>query len=887
MAVLFERVYDSFKYGHSKRGAEGKPDIRKPYSNDGYLRESALYRKWPGCKELLDFGDTVVRHINYYEDKATNEKKLIAVVDDGTTVTAYTFDLFGKKTSLGNVASATGSFISSDQLRGATASVLVLGFSKTSPQQFNGTTLAALTGWPPTYPTTAVTEVNRANTELLTIGNPWIVRAHNSRINLSGDKNNPDEIYQSALNRADVYTPSGTTVGRATYLSITDGDSKGGIRWLESWKGRLVAFKKAAIALIDGFHDVSVAGTNPYRLATQPLEQGSDSPYSIVKTQNDIRYLDNKGIYRSINADLANISDLRSTDLSYDVQEYFEAIPTHAYPYVIGVNYLKKNYIWLGHHKGFTQREKTDNTSALWNLDRQQSAAAASGYITFSVNPTAAATITINSVVFTFIAGSSTATDIHIGTTLAATLEEAAAVLNASVNASVTPATYSATDTRININYDTVGTAGNSFTLAASVATVSAATLTGGLAGTGFNDSSGYANTLTNNGTVTQSLGFNLYQDGCIKLNGTNQWLSSTTATNNGTAYTDLSVECEINPSALPSSGNTAYVIAEDTAAGKYAIYLKNNSGTQQIVFSVWDSSNTERSATYNYTTPVTWNTWTSITGTWDGTTLTLYVNGEERNTAACASIRVAGSNGVAIGSSTVAGANYFAGKIDDVRVQNTNIDYATISTFYNGVSRRQNRVQALDYGTVSDKGSTINGWDMVSDQAYITAACEIDNYLLTGTSDGKILLEYTGDTRGLSGRPARLTLGWDDLGQYTDGSVIPRNAKDKEKQITEIIIEYAGTEGGKLITEVAYTNDMSGGSYEIDLINDASTGWGSEWGTAEWGTGEGRRQLSNLPDQPIYPYNCGKKFQITLHTWLENKPIDIIRVLVKGKLLN
>ena len=774
MAVLFERVYTDFRYGHSKRAVEGKPDIRKAYSNDGYIRESSLYRKWPGCKELVDFGDTVVRHMNFYEVKSTGEKKLIAVTDDGTTVTVYNFTLEGKKTSLGNVSSATGSFISSDQLRGATASVLVLGFSKTTPQQYNGSALAGLTGWPPTYPTTAVTEVNRADTELATIGNPWIVRAHNGRINLSGDSNNPDEIYQSALNRADVYTPSGTTVGRATYLSITDGDSKGGIQWLESWKGRLVAFKKATIALIDGFHDRSVAGTNPYRLATQPLEQGSNSPFSIVRTQNDIRYLDNKGIYRSINADLANISDLRSTDLSYDVQEYFEAIPMHSYPYVQGVNYAKKNDIWLGHYKGFSQREKTDNTSGLWNLNGD------------------------------------------------------------------------------------------------------------------LKDKSGNENTLTNNGTSVHSLGFNLYQDGCIKLNGTTQWLSTTTASNNGTAYTALTVEAEINPSALPSSGNTAYIIKEDKGAGKYALYLKNNSGTQQIVFSVWDSSDTERSVTYNYTTPTTWNTWTSITGTWSGTTLELYVNGVSQGTAACASIRTAGSDGIAIGSSSVAGANYFAGKIDDVRIQNTALDFDDISAFYSGCSRRQNRVQALDYGTTDNSGRTINGWDMVSDQVFPTCFLEVDNYLLTGTSDGKVLIEYTGDTRGLSGRPARLTLGWDDLTQMTEGSIIPSRARDKDKQITEIIIEYAGTTGGKLITEVAYSNDVSGGSYEIDLENDVSTGWGSAWDTeAEWGTGEGRRILSNVPNQPIYPFNSGKKFQITLHTWLENKPVDIIKVVVKGKLLD
>lgn len=110
---------------------------------------------------------------------------------------------------------------------------------------------------------------------------------------------------------------------------------------------------------------------------------------------------------------------------------------------------------------------------------------AADGDITFSAQPTATTgTITINGVVFTFIAGASSGTNVQIKTSLTLTLDELVTVLNASANASVTPATYSkGGSTKLLIVYDTPGTAGNAFTLAASVASngvVSGSTLANG-----------------------------------------------------------------------------------------------------------------------------------------------------------------------------------------------------------------------------------------------------------------------------------------------------------------------------------------------------------------------------------------------------------------------
>ncbi|MFQ5454071.1 MAG: phage tail tube protein, partial [Candidatus Zixiibacteriota bacterium] len=106
---------------------------------------------------------------------------------------------------------------------------------------------------------------------------------------------------------------------------------------------------------------------------------------------------------------------------------------------------------------------------------------AATGTIVFPVNPSASDTITINGVVFTYVAASPTGNEILIGASLLDTLNNTQIALDASADMNVDDATY--TDDNIDtltITHDTPGPTGNLFTLAASAATVSAATLLGG-----------------------------------------------------------------------------------------------------------------------------------------------------------------------------------------------------------------------------------------------------------------------------------------------------------------------------------------------------------------------------------------------------------------------
>lgn len=107
---------------------------------------------------------------------------------------------------------------------------------------------------------------------------------------------------------------------------------------------------------------------------------------------------------------------------------------------------------------------------------------AATGYIDFSVNPTAGDTITINGVEFTFVEDTPSAGEIDIQGTVIQTVDEIVSELNGSANTNVDDATYSRPTgtSRLLITHDTVGAAGNSFTLAASAAKASGTTLTGG-----------------------------------------------------------------------------------------------------------------------------------------------------------------------------------------------------------------------------------------------------------------------------------------------------------------------------------------------------------------------------------------------------------------------
>lgn len=116
------------------------------------------------------------------------------------------------------------------------------------------------------------------------------------------------------------------------------------------------------------------------------------------------------------------------------------------------------------------------------NIGVSDSAAVkASGNITFTGLPTAGQTLTVNGVVFTFRASAPLAIDILIGTDAADTAANTASKLNASTNAAVAKATYTATLGVVAVEFDEASARGNKFTLATNATNVAVTpTLTGG-----------------------------------------------------------------------------------------------------------------------------------------------------------------------------------------------------------------------------------------------------------------------------------------------------------------------------------------------------------------------------------------------------------------------
>lgn len=108
----------------------------------------------------------------------------------------------------------------------------------------------------------------------------------------------------------------------------------------------------------------------------------------------------------------------------------------------------------------------------------------ASGTITFATNASADDTITINGKVFTFKASPSNAYEIEVGGSTAITLDNIVARLEASMDRAVGKADYTEDgSTVLTVTYFSELAEGNDFTLAASAASVSGATLSGGVDG--------------------------------------------------------------------------------------------------------------------------------------------------------------------------------------------------------------------------------------------------------------------------------------------------------------------------------------------------------------------------------------------------------------------
>lgn len=106
----------------------------------------------------------------------------------------------------------------------------------------------------------------------------------------------------------------------------------------------------------------------------------------------------------------------------------------------------------------------------------------ATGTVTFTANPSASDTLTLNGQAITFVSSITGANQVLIGSLDTDTAANLQAFLQASLDADLVFATYATTGLVLTITYKTIGTAGNSYTIVKSstALTLSASTLLGG-----------------------------------------------------------------------------------------------------------------------------------------------------------------------------------------------------------------------------------------------------------------------------------------------------------------------------------------------------------------------------------------------------------------------
>ncbi len=137
-------------------------------------------------------------------------------------------------------------------------------------------------------------------------------------------------------------------------------------------------------------------------------------------------------------------------------------------------------FVWNSNLQRF---DITSGTTGIISSVSYAAPPTASGWFNFASNPIASATVTINGTVVTFVTTTPTGNQVLIGGTTAVTMANLVAFANASVDVNISKVTLSLPNvigTKTYVVSNLAGTTGNTYTLAASTATVSGGTLTGG-----------------------------------------------------------------------------------------------------------------------------------------------------------------------------------------------------------------------------------------------------------------------------------------------------------------------------------------------------------------------------------------------------------------------
>ncbi|MDD4531684.1 MAG: prepilin-type N-terminal cleavage/methylation domain-containing protein [Candidatus Pacebacteria bacterium] len=176
----------------------------------------------------------------------------------------------------------------------------------------------------------------------------------------------------------------------------------------------------------------------------------------------------------------------------------------------------------------------------------------------------------------------------------------------------------------------------------------------------------------TNNDGWMSSLG--CVSGSCLKFYGSNDYISL--GSKNNLDYLQfLTVEAWVKPLAYNSYGRI--VSNQVWSSGTWALM---NSGTTGIIqFGI--SNQNDNRITINSISQVPLNQWSHIVGTWDGSTMKIFINGIKESEGLQTGY-ISSSNVITIGAGNLGGSP-FAGVIDNIRAYNSAVPASRIKEQY------------------------------------------------------------------------------------------------------------------------------------------------------------------------------------------------------------
>jgi glucose/arabinose dehydrogenase/PKD repeat protein len=223
--------------------------------------------------------------------------------------------------------------------------------------------------------------------------------------------------------------------------------------------------------------------------------------------------------------------------------------------------------------------------------------------------------------------------------------------------------------------------AGNLATSPARTVTVNNTTGVGLVASYSFNEGSG--TTLidrTGNGRTGTVSGATWTTQGkygsALSFDGVNDWVTVADA-NALDLTTGMTLEAWVYPTASGSGSWRNVLIKERTGGEAYNLYANTDTNVPAVYVVRAAQMNVPLDARGTGALPL--NTWTHLAATYDGTTLRMFVNGAQAGSRAVSGAMVTSTGALRIGGNSLWG-EYFAGRIDEVRIYNRALTPAEIA---------------------------------------------------------------------------------------------------------------------------------------------------------------------------------------------------------------